>query len=399
MNTETNQIRADAPVLAVPCPDYSPEHCAAAIAKLAEQSPVLQGVRAGQRVLIKANLVTGLKPERAATTHPALLAALTAYLRERGAEVVIGDGPGGTFTKAYLDGVYAISGMKTAAAAGAKLNDDFSVLHATDPDAAVLHDFDYTGWLDGGDLIINFCKLKSHGMMGLSCAVKNLFGAIPGLTKPAYHYRFPSYSDFADMLIDLNEHFRPALNLVDAVVCMEGNGPTAGTPRPMGLLLGGESPYAVDLVAASLIGLGPEQITTLARARDRGLAPATAAEVPVLGDLTPFYAPDFNTASADAGMEEFLFGQGFLARAGNRAAKDILAVKPRLHAEKCVGCKHCADICPASAITMKNKRPSIDRSACIRCFCCQEFCPKGALKAERSRLGELILRITQRGAK
>ena len=30
------------------------------------------------------------------------------------------------------------------------------------------------------DAIIDFCKLKSHGMMTMSAAVKNLFGTIPG---------------------------------------------------------------------------------------------------------------------------------------------------------------------------------------------------------------------------
>jgi len=407
--THTSSRRPE--VAAVACPDYAPESCARAVEQLASLCPALQAIRPGQRVLLKVNLVTGLKPERAGTTHPALVQALCAWLRERGVSVTVGDGPGGAFTKAYLDGVYSLTGMRRAAAeSGAALNADFSVKQAEYPEAAVLKRFDYTGWLDGGECIINFCKLKSHGMMGLSCAVKNLFGAIPGLTKPAYHYLYPSYSDFADMLIDLNEYFRPVLNLADAVVCMEGNGPTAGTPRHMGLLLAGESPYALDLVAARLIGLSPEQIPTLSRAAVRGLAPATAEEVPLaLGEgfparseemqpdspwarLDAFRIPDFQTPAADAGMEVFLKGQGFLARSGNRIVRDVLAVRPRLHAPQCVGCKRCAGLCPVKAITMQNGKPRIDRSRCIRCFCCQEFCPAGALQAKRSRLGDALLR-------
>ena len=42
----------------------------------------------------------------------------------------------------------------------------------------VAKDFTYTAWLDQADAIINFCKLKTHGMMGMSAAVKNLFGKI-----------------------------------------------------------------------------------------------------------------------------------------------------------------------------------------------------------------------------
>lgn len=380
------------PVYAAACADYSPERCRAAIAELADRFPALRDVRPGTKVLVKANLVTALRPEKAATTHPALLAALTEYLTARGADVTAGDSPGGPFTKGYLESVYTAAGLRSC---GAALNTDFSVKSATYPEAAVLHDFDYTGWLDSGDLIVNFCKLKSHGMMGLSCAVKNLFGAVPGLTKPAYHYRFPDYAQFADMLLDLNEYFRPAVNLVDAVVAMEGNGPTAGTPRPIGAVFASESPYTLDLVCADLIGLTSAQVPTLAAAQRRGFASETAARVPVVGDLAPFRTPDFNTASADAGMEAFLSAQG-LGAVFNRAAKRILAVRPVLARGKCVGCGKCAGLCPAKAITLVKKRPRIDRAACIRCFCCQEFCPVGALSARRSSLGDFALRHTQR---
>lgn len=403
-----NQPPQNPEVAAVACPDYVQESCAAAVERLAERCPALRRIQPGQRVLLKVNLVTGLKPERAGTTHPALVSALCAWLRDRGVSVTIGDGPGGAFTKAYLDGVYSLTGMRRAAAeSDAALNGDFRVAHAEYAQASVLKSFDYTAWLREGDCIINFCKLKSHGMMGLSCAVKNLFGAIPGLTKPAYHYRFPNYADFADILIDLNEYFRPVLNLVDAVVCMEGNGPTSGTPRHMGLLLAGESPYALDLAAARLIGLEAEQIPTLERAYQRGLAPATALEVPLaLGAdfpeteeaaspwarLDAFRLPDFQSPAVDAGMEAFLKGQGFLARSGNRIARDVLAVRPRLNPSQCISCRRCAGLCPVKAITTQNGKPRIDRARCIRCFCCQEFCPAGALQAKRSRLGDALLR-------
>ena len=94
----------------------------------------------------------------------------------------------------------------------------------------MLKSFTYTAWLDACDAIIDFCKLKSHGMMGMSAAAKNLFGVIPGTMKPEYHYRFPNMSDFAHMLVDINDYFadKVKLCLVDAVEGMEGNGPTKG---------------------------------------------------------------------------------------------------------------------------------------------------------------------------
>ena len=149
-----------APVIVTACPDYRESSCTKAVAEIAAHSPVLREIRPGTRVVIKANLVTMLRPDKAATTHPALIAALTAYLQEKGAVVTVGDGPGGTFTKGYLDGVYSACGMRQT---GAEMNGDFTVKHAEYPEGAVLRDFDYTAYLDDADLIINFCKLKATG--------------------------------------------------------------------------------------------------------------------------------------------------------------------------------------------------------------------------------------------
>ena len=384
--------RTFSPVAVVPCRDYSETACRAAIAGLAEKCPALREIPAGAKVVIKVNLITLMKPEKAATTNPALLSALVEYLCARGAEVIIGDSPGGVYNKAYLEGVYRATGMTEAVGAGASLNWDFSTATAKFPDGAAAREFEYTAYLDSADLIINFCKLKTHGMMTMSCAVKNMFGVIPGLTKPAYHYRFPDYRAFADMLIDLNEYFRPVLNIADAVIGMEGNGPTMGTPREIGAVLASESPYTLDLICAKLIGLGVSDVPTLAAAAERGLAPRSAEEVTVLGSAEPFIVPDYQTASGEQELELFVSMDNAFGRAANRVAKRILAVRPVLVGAKCAGCGKCAGLCPAHAITMEKHKPKIDRQKCIRCFCCQELCPVGALEAKRSKLGDLILK-------
>ena len=194
----------------------------------------LSWVTPGMKIAVKVNLVSGAPPEKAITTHPLLVAALTKLLIARGAEVVVGDSPGGLFTPAFLQRVYHLSGYEAVKEAGATLNLDCATVDTDFPQGAVLHQFTYTKWLTDCDAIINFCKLKTHGMMGMTAAVKNLFGAIPGAMKPEYHFRFPNAADFAKMLTDLSCFFRPRLHLVDAVVAMEGNGPTSGKPPAAG---------------------------------------------------------------------------------------------------------------------------------------------------------------------
>lgn len=51
--------------------------------------------------------------------------------------------------------------------------------------------------------------------------------------------------------------------VVDGVTAMEGNGPLRGTPRPTGLILGGDDPLAVDVTAAALMGFDWQRIRLL----------------------------------------------------------------------------------------------------------------------------------------
>ena len=384
----------NSPVVLSPCEDYGEATVTAALTAVLEPIGGLTWVRPGMTVGIKANLVSAMKPEECATTHPSLLCALTAMLQERGARVIIGDSPGGVYTAAFLNHVYSASGMSACESVGAELNHDLGVADASFPEARVLKSFSYTSWLDGCDAIINVCKLKSHGMMGMSAAAKNLFGVIPGTMKPEYHFRFPNMSDFAHMLVDINDYLaeKVKLCLVDAVEGMEGNGPTKGTPRHIGLLLASVSPHAADAVCCRLIGLTEDAVPTLLAARERGLLPNEVS-------LLTVGATDGKTAAEDYAVKDFehiAVRHGHLFASHGKLISDVLGKlltsRPKLKASECVGCAKCANICPAKAIVMENKKAVIDRDKCIRCFCCQEFCPTGAMKVHRTWIAKMLVK-------
>lgn len=378
-------------VFIVPCSDYKEQTVATAMQALIKNSGALDFVKAGMKIVIKANLVTLFKPEAAATTHPQLICELTKTLIERGASVVIGDSPGGLYNSVYLRKVYSLCGMNDAASCGAELNFDFSQKKASFEAAAVLKDFEYTAFLDNCDAIINFCKLKTHGMMGMSAAVKNMFGAIPGTFKPEYHMRFPKHTAFADMLVDLNEYFKPVYTFVDAVDGMEGNGPTMGKPRHIGALLCAKSPYKLDLACAKIIGIPYDNVPTLAAAAKRGLAPDSVDKITIDGDIESFVIPDFLLV---ADNKDIRFGGkgNILSSFAGLLARTFLQNRPKLCPSECVGCGKCAEICPANAIEIKDKKAVISRKKCIRCFCCQEFCPVGAMKVQRTAVTKIINR-------
>ena len=376
----------------VPCSSYDPVQAESALRQALAPFGGLDWVTPGMTVAIKANLVTFLKPEAAATTHPVLLCALVKLLKEKGARVIVGDSPGGLYTKAYLDRIYSVTGMKAIEEAGGELNRNFEIQDATFPEAKEAKSFTYTAWLDNADAIIDFCKLKTHGMMAMSGAAKNMFGVVPGTAKPEYHYRYPDPDRFADMIVDLNDYFKPILSITDGVVGMEGNGPTAGTPRKIGVIIASDSPHAADLVGADIIGLKTEDVPTLQAAVRRGLIPKTPEELDVVGDWKPFIVPDYQRVETTHSLRFNKDAHTFFGRISSTFMDKALASRPVLHPDECVGCKECFKICPANAIEMVNKKPVIDRKKCIRCFCCQEFCPKGALKVKRTWIAKLLIK-------
>ena len=377
-------------VALVPCDCYDPDVCHQALLDVLKPLGGLSFVQPGMRIGIKANLVSFMKPEEAATTHPTLLSELVKLIIEQGAEVVVGDSPGGLYTAAYVKNVYRATGMYEVEKAGAILNEDFTQSTAEYPEAVVARSFQYTSWLDQCDLIINFCKLKSHGMMGMTAAAKNMFGVVPGTMKPEYHYKYPDPRNFARMLVDLNEYFKPFLSIVDAVIGMDGNGPTAGKPKYIGVIAASRSPHALDLVCAKLIGLKRDDVPTLEAAYERGLIPSDYTMLTVHGDAEKLAVRDFENIRT---KNDLLFKNTFNGKMGEIFGKFVqtcMCAVPKVNRSECIGCGKCGQICPASAITMKSGLPLIDRHICIHCFCCQEFCPKGAMKVSRPLIARIL---------
>lgn len=345
-------------------------------------------VRSGMRVVLKPNLLTSRRPEEATTTHPVIVAAVARLIREQGAYALILDGPGGPNTEAILREIYTATGMSAVASqTGADLNFDLTEQPAKPAGARVLKSFSILKPLATADLVINLPKLKTHGQMVYTGAVKNLFGAVPGLMKAHYHLRMADHVRFAHVLIDVSLAAAPRLTLMDGVVAMEGNGPSAGTPRPLHVLLAGTDAFAVDVVAAWIIGLQPTQIPVLKQGIERGLCPPELAAVRLAGPApSTFAVPDFDVPGARSLEPLQFFDRGLLGW----MASHLLRPRPALIPEKCVGCGDCAEICPAKVIRMENQRPSIDLDRCIRCFCCQELCPAKALRVAHPPGGRFL---------
>ena len=337
-------------------------------------------IKPAMRVVIKPNLVGARRPETAATTHPSLVRAVVLWLRKRGVkDITICDSPGGLYAVSPLQGIYSATGMK-ALSDIATLNTDVSFQSVKAKGDGAIPSFNIVTPIANADLVINIAKLKTHAMTLLSAGIKNLFGCIPGLQKPELHYRHPDIEDFSNMLISLALTVAPALTLIDAIDCMEGDGPTGGTVRHLGLTLASRDLFTQDSFACQLMGIDPKNVVMLRRAGELGLIDT---DITLVGDAPLYADPPFKQPRAT--------GVDFTGHLPEPLKKPLRAVLgkllkpyPKLDETKCIGCGKCAESCPPKIIVIADHKAHFTKKGCISCFCCQEMCPAKAIGVKRS---------------
>lgn len=350
-------------------------------------------VTPGERVMLKVNLLMKKAPEEATTTHPVFVDALADLIVAQGCSVLIADSPGGPFVLRMLEGIYKGCGydaLERPDRPEVRLNRNVRSMELENPEGRLLKRLTLIEALREVDKVISVSKLKTHGMMKFTGAVKNMFGTVPGMIKAEYHFKMPEPDDFADMLVDICEHVAPVLSLMDGIVAMEGAGPSAGDPVRLGAVLAAEDPHWLDYTAVGLVHIDPLEVPTLRRALARGLidpekAPAIRlGPVPEAFGIKHFKAPNIRSI-------EFL--SGYAPAWVKHSADRLLKPRPVFDHERCIRCGDCKRLCPPQAIRMEKEAhggyPVVDLSICIRCYCCQELCPKEAVEIYRP----LLLRV------
>nr|MBC2711211.1 DUF362 domain-containing protein [Desulfosarcina sp.] len=286
------------------------------------EAPVID---TGTRVLIKPNFLAPAIPEAAVTTHPLIVKAAAEFALGKGARVQISDSPAmGSFAKLLKKGGYE------------------EVLKGLD---VTVKPFEKTIQVDVTQMM-------------LTLGVKNLFGCIVGLKKPEWHMRAGvDRQMFGRLIVSIFEAVGPAYTIMDGILAMEGQGPgRSGTPRELGLLIGGKSAHAVDHVVCLQVGLDPEYLETQRNAREMGV-----------------YDPDY---------------LGWFMR-------KFVIQKPVADNKACKLCGECWKYCPAQAISYTDRGISFNTDTCIRCYCCLEVCPHAAIRAQKPLAGKVVAWFTK----
>ncbi len=335
------------------------------------------------KVLVKPNVLVGVDPSAAVTTHPAVMDAVFRLLKEHGYTLTYGDSPGFGDAKK----VVKKSGLADVADKYQVPLADFTngqTIHF--PEGVISKQFEIANGVLEADSIVNVCKMKAHAFQRITGAIKNPFGCVVGFHKGLMHSRFNNAYNFAEMIIDLDRYLPLKLHIMDGIIAMEGNGPRNGTPTPMNVLLVSTDPVALDAVYCKIINLKPEIIPTITYGEKYGLG--NFHDINIIGDaIAPLVNSTFDIdreTIKHTEMNSFKVLRQFVLR------------RPVIQADLCQKCGICVEVCPLEekAVTFadgdKTKPPVYDYSKCIRCYCCQEMCPYHAIDTETPVIGKIL---------
>jgi uncharacterized protein (DUF362 family) len=219
---------------------------------------------AGKSILLKPNLVDYI-PGVEINTHSLLVTAAVECFRRLGAKrVTVAEGPGHQRdTQLVLRATGLEQLLKEQRIPFVDLNRDEIVKTRLRADYSRLEHLWLPRTVLGADFIVSMPKVKTHHWSGVTLSMKNMFGVVPGVKygwpKNLLHWRGIQQS-IVDLVATVPIHFV----IADAIVCMEGNGPLAGTGRRLERIILADDPVAADATCARLMGLLPERVPHIA---------------------------------------------------------------------------------------------------------------------------------------
>jgi uncharacterized protein (DUF362 family)/Pyruvate/2-oxoacid:ferredoxin oxidoreductase delta subunit len=368
----------------VKCDDYNKANNA-----VREAVALLGGISAfikpSERILIKPNLLSPKDPLKAVTTHPEIVRVIIKLVKEAGAIPIVGDSPGGAIRN--IKNVWEVTGMEKVCREENIELINFEAVGSKDFDIGDknIKKVNFSNAVLDCDGIINLPKLKTHMLMGFSAGIKNFYGTVPGLIKVEYHKYASKNKDFANLLTNIYLFFKDKVRftLIDAILSMEGNGPSAGEVRKTDLLAISQDTAVLDAYLMKELNY---DISSSDLLKNLNMTADTINKVEVLGkspkdfNFQKFKFPNLRKLD--------IFPKPIVQMLGR-----LLWVKASINRNICVKCLLCTKACPVGAIQSRGSDyPYINTKKCISCFCCHEMCPKKAIGFRKSFLAKIFIK-------
>ncbi|OEG70701.1 hypothetical protein ATZ36_17150 [Candidatus Endomicrobiellum trichonymphae] len=342
-------------------------------------------INQSEKILVKPNLLSPKDPSKAVTTHPEIVRAVIKLVKEAGAIPVVGDSPGGAIRN--IKNLWETTQMERICREEnvELINFEASGSKEFDINDKNIKKVNFSNAVLDCDGIINLPKLKTHALMSFSAGVKNLYGLVPGLMKVEYHKYASKNKDFADLLTNIYLFFKDKIRftLIDGILSMEGNGPSAGEVRKTDLIAASRDTAVLDAYLLNELGYdisNSDILKNLKITKDILKTVEVSGERPERFNLKKFKFPSVRKLDLFPKFLIRIFGK-------------FLWVRADISEKICVKCMLCARSCPAGAIrAADNQHPHVDEEKCISCFCCHEMCPHKAVKFKKSMLAKIFIK-------
>jgi uncharacterized protein (DUF362 family)/ferredoxin len=331
----------------------------------------------GAKIFLKPDLNSNMNALSGNTTDLRVIAAVIEFIKEKGfTGITIGEGPQSGFHRNNISTISRLSVDKLA---------DYYGVEAIDLNYSQIIDIPLG---DGvtvsvaaecleADFFINIPKLKTHVELGMSGCLKNLMGCLVGRGN-----KIKTYKNLARNIQDINKAIMPQLNIVDALIAMEGRG--LGTPINTGLIVVGSDPYLTDLVLSKLAQHSNIKTSEMIEDKYDGFIDS----LDLYGMTRKFEQPKANPPVSfinsprrqRLGKRRFI--PGLRHESYNKKEKYFWGLY--LDHDLCIdGCSKCLDYCPVG-LGLPEKFQKY-KNGCIGCLYCFLVCPTRAIEF----LGEL----------
>ncbi len=364
------------------CSSYQLEEVQTAVLKCLDAIGGISSIiKPGDKVMIKPNMLQGRSPDDAITTHPAVVEAVVNIVKDAGAIPLIGDSPGGPARG--MESFWDITGFSDVSK---RTDANLVNFEKTGSNKMSRNNIEYriSKKVLDADVIINLPKIKTHGLTIFTCAVKNMYGVVPGLIKTEYHKKAPNPSKFAEYVVDIYALSKPQLNIVDGIIGMDGTGPSAGNPKELGMILASTDGVAVDVLLCDMLGKDPMKVPTNRIAVEQKLGEGNIDKIEIIGE-----APIIHNFKWPPNISSTL---DMIPPSIAKGLMKLFWSRPAIDSKVCTNCKTCVKSCPVDALIENTPTPEFEYGECINCLCCMEMCPEKAVFEEKSRLSRLISR-------
>jgi len=350
----------------IKCENYEYENVKRAVEEcISLIGGVKKFIKPNERVMIKPNIANSLPPERGDTTHPAIVRSTIEIVKKITKNIQIGESSASLQPEKTLD-AFRVSGIKRVA-------DDLNIeivnfsakkfVKKNIKGYSVVDTANFAEDILNCDKIINLPKLKSHNNTFITGAIKNCFGCVDKAERERLHKLDPiGKTKLSQGVVNIFSTIKPTINIMDAVIGMDGLGTPAGNPKKIGLILSSADAVSLDAVSSEIVGIHPFYIPTTKYAHKRNLGIGDINRIKIVGEklenvkITDFKYPITYTKNEN------------------------IKLIPVFN-ENCIKCMECVENCPMKAISDNLK---INREKCISCFVCQEICENNGISIVHS---------------